>query len=249
MEIQEHYTDTAGFTDHVFALMHLLGFSFAPRIRDLHDKRLFVPGKQGDYPRLQSIISSQRLNLKEIESHWSEVLRLATSIKQGSVTASLMLKKLASYPRQNGLAKALRELGRIERTLFILDWLQDPALRRRVQVGLNKGEARNALARAVFMHRLGEIRDRNLENQRYRASGLTLVTAAIVLWNTVYIERAIEALKRKGVEIDETLLTHLSPLGWEHINLTGDYIWRNNLKLAPGKYRSLRRVNTTLYKK
>ncbi|STL58711.1 transposase [Escherichia coli] len=70
-----------------------------------------------------------------------------------------MMKKLASYPKQNGLAKALREIGRIERTLFMLDWFRDPGLRRRVQAGLNKGEARNALARAVFLHRLGEIRD------------------------------------------------------------------------------------------
>lgn len=117
---------------------------------------------------------------------------------------------------QNGLAKALREIGRIERTLFMLDWFRDPALRRRVQAGLNKGEARNALARAVFMHRLGEIRDRKPENQSYRASGLTLLTAAISLWNTVYMERAIDALKRKGLKINEQLLSHLSPLGWEH---------------------------------
>lgn len=93
------------------------------------------------------MISSDRLNIKQIRAHWDEILRFATSIKQGTVTASLMLRKLGSYPRQNGLAVALRELGRIERTLFILDWLQSVELRRRVQAGLNKGEARNALAR------------------------------------------------------------------------------------------------------
>ncbi|MFX5813214.1 Tn3 family transposase, partial [Acinetobacter baumannii] len=80
----------------------------------------------------------------------------------------------------------------------ILEWLQDVELRRRVHAGLNKGEARNALARAVFFNRLGEIRDRNYEQQRYRASGLTLVTSAIVLWNTVYLERVIEALRAQG---------------------------------------------------
>jgi len=134
-----------------------------------------------------------------------------------------MLRKLGSYPRQNGLAIALRELGRIERTLFALDWMQNVELRRRVQVGLNKGEAKNALARAVFLNRLGELRDRSYENQRYRASGLNLVVSAIILWNTVYMERAVQALREDGRDIDETLLRHLSPLGWEHINLTGDY--------------------------
>ena len=156
------------------------------------------------------------------------------------MTASLMLRKLGSYPRQNGLAVALRELGRIERTLFILDWLQSVELRRRVHAGLNKGEARNALARAVFFYRLGEIRDRSFEQQRYRASGLNLVTAAIVLWNTVYLERATSALRAHCKALDDTLLQYLSPLGWEHINLTGDYLWRSSAKVGAGKFRPLR---------
>jgi TnpA family transposase len=240
LRIEEHYTDTAGFTDHVFGLMHLLGFRFAPRIRDLGDTKLFIPKGDTSYDALKSMISSDRLNIKQIRAHWDEILRLATSIKQGTVTASLMLRKLGSYPRQNGLAVALRELGRIERTLFILDWLQSVELRRRVQAGLNKGEARNALARAVFFYRLGEIRDRSFEQQRYRASGLNLVTAAIVLWNTVYLERATNALNGHGKPVDDALLQYLSPLGWEHINLTGDYLWRSSAKVGAGKFRPLR---------
>ena len=240
LRIEEHYTDTAGFTDHVFGLMHLLGFRFAPRIRDLGDTKLFIPKGDAAYDALKPMISSDRLNIKQIRAHWDEILRFATSIKQGTVTASLMLRKLGSYPRQNGLAVALRELGRIERTLFILDWLQSVELRRRVQAGLNKGEARNALARAVFFNRLGEIRDRSFEQQRYRASGLNLVTAAIVLWNTVYLERATSALRAHGKALDDTLLQYLSPLGWEHINLTGDYLWRSSAKIGAGKFRPLR---------
>ncbi|WP_020201300.1 Tn3 family transposase [Cupriavidus sp. WS] len=239
LRIQEHYTDTNGFTDHVFALMHLLGFRFAPRIRDLADTKLYIPGSPDDYPALAPMIGSAYKE-KLIRSHWDEILRLATSIRQGTVTASLMLRKLGSYPRQNGLAVALRELGRIERTLFTLDWLQDLQLRRRTHAGLNKGEARNALARSVFFYRLGEIRDRSFEQQRYRASGLNLVTAAIVLWNTVYLERAVQALMGRGMPIDPALFSYLSPLGWEHINLTGDYVWRQSNKLQAGKFRPLR---------
>ena len=239
LKIEEHYTDTAGFTDHVFGLMHLLGFRFAPRIRDLGDTKLFIPKSDSAYGALKPMIGGT-LNIHHICTHWDDILRLTTSIKQGTVTASLMLRKLGSYPRQNGLAVALRELGRIERTLFILDWLQSVELRRRVQVGLNKGEARNALARAVFFNRLGEIRDRSFEQQRYRASGLNLVTAAIVLWNTVYLERATNALREHGKLADESLLQYLSPLGWEHVNLTGDYLWRSRTKLGEGKFRPLR---------
>jgi TnpA family transposase len=239
LRIEEHYTDTAGFTDHVFALMHLLGFRFAPRIRDLKDTKLYIVKNGADYPALRTMIGGV-LNIKHVRAHWDDILRLATSIQQGTVTASLMLRKLGSYPRQNGLAVALRELGRIERTLFILDWLQNVELRRRVHAGLNKGEARNALARAVFFNRLGEIRDRSFEQQRYRASGLNLVTAAIVLWNTVYLERSMRALRDAGKVIDDRLLQYLSPLGWEHINLTGDYVWRQSRKAESGQFRPLR---------
>ena len=239
LRIEEHDTDTAGFTDQVFALMHLLGFRFAPRIRDLADKRLYVHGDAKPYPTLAGLIGGS-INVKHIRAHWDDILRLTASIQQGTVTASLMLRKLGSYPRQNGLAVALRELGRLERTLFALDWMQNVELRRRVQIGLNKGEARNALARAVFLNRLGELRDRRFENQRYRASGLNVVVTAIILWNTVYLERAIQALRESGQDIDETLLPHLSPLGWEHINLTGDYIWQQNKLVEQGKFRPLR---------
>ena len=201
-------------------------------IIDLHDRilgKLFNAAKHKHQQQFQA--SGKAINAK---------VRLATSIKQGTVTASLMLRKLGSYPRQNGLAVALRELGRIERTLFILDWLQSVELRRRVHAGLNKGEARNALARAVFFNRLGEIRDRSFEQQRYRASGLNLVTAAVVLWNTVYLERAAHALRGNGHAVDDALLQYLSPLGWEHINLTGDYLWRSSAKIGAGKFRPLR---------
>ncbi|MGO9776240.1 MAG: Tn3 family transposase [Terracidiphilus sp.] len=242
LRIEEHYTDTAGFTDHVFALMPPLGFRFAPRIRDLADKRLYIRGNAKQYPTLAGLIGGN-VNVKQIRAHWDEILRLAASIKQGTVTASLMLRKLGSYPRQNGLAVALRELGRIERTRFMLDWMQHVELRRRVQIGLNKGEARNALARAVFLNRLGELRDRSFENQRYRASGLNLVVAAIILWNTVYLERAVQALRDSGKNVDEKLLPHMSPLGWEHINLTGDYNWRHGKQVEKGKFRPLRTLS------
>ena len=79
-----------------------------------------------------------------------------------------------------------------------------------------------------------------LTQQRYRASGLNLVTAAIVLWNTVYLERATHALRGHGQTVDDGLLQYLSPLGWEHINLTGDYLWRSGTKIGAGKFRPLR---------
>jgi TnpA family transposase len=241
LRIEEHYTDTAGFTDHVFALCHLLGFRFAPRIRDLADKRSYVPDPERKYAALAPLVGG-KLDVKLITTQWEEILRLAASIRHGTVTASLIIRKLASYPRQNSLHAALREVGRIERTLFMLEWMQDPELRRRVQVGLNKAEARNALARAVFFNRQGELRDRTFESQRYRASGLNLVVLTIILWNTIYLERAINALREHGIVFPDSLLTHVSPIGWEHINQTGDYTWHPNRRVSQGRFRPLRPV-------
>jgi TnpA family transposase len=139
------------------------------------------------------------------------------------VAASLMLRKLASYPRQNGLALAMREIGRIERTLFLVEWLLIPALRQRVTAGLNEGEARNTPARAVCFNRLGQIRDRTFELLRHHASGLNLVVAAIMLWNTVYLEHAVAAPRAQGHHVDEARLKHVSPVHWNHVILTGNY--------------------------
>ena len=224
IDIREHYTDTAGAIDHVFGLCHLLGFRFAPRIRDLADRRLYIVGARGAYKALDPVIGGG-LDLRVVGENWDEILRLAASIKAGTVAPSAILRRLAAYPRQNALAKTLREIGRLERTLLTLDWISDPALRRRTNAGLNKGEARNALARAVFFHRLGEIRDRTFENQRYRASGLNLAVAAIILWNTVYLGRAVDELRSRGEIIPDDLLAHVAPLGWEHIAFNGDYVW------------------------
>ena len=100
LRIEEHHTDTTGFTNHVFALMHPLGFRFAPRIRDLGDKRLYIHGNPTRYPTLAGLIGGS-VNVKRIRTHWDDILRLAASIQQGTVTDSLMPRKLGSYPRQN----------------------------------------------------------------------------------------------------------------------------------------------------
>jgi len=148
--------------------------------------------------------------------------------------------KLSAAGANNTLSRTLRALGRIERTLFTLQWLSDPALRQRSHAGLNKGEASNSLRRAVFFHRQGEFRDRTFENQSFRASGLSLLTAAIVHWNTIYLDQAVQYLRAQGVVISNELLAHVAPLGWEHIALTGDYDW-NTSRPADG-LRPLRAV-------
>ena len=238
LDIQEHFTDTGGASDHVFGLFALVGKRFAPRLRNLKDRKFHTFDKADAYPALTNQIGAP-INTSLIFDNWDDLLHLAASITTRTVAPSTILKRLSASPRASQLAKALRELGRIERSLFMIEWYSSPELRRRCQAGLNKGEAAHELKRAVFFHERGEIRDRSFESQAFRASGLNLVVSAIVHWNTVYLSRAVSHLQRQGRSIPEALLKHISPLSWEHINLTGIYSWDTEHQLPEG-FRSLR---------
>lgn len=232
LHIREHYTDTGGSTEHVFALTALLGFRFAPRLRDALSRHLYLVDEVSASESLKSLLFSQ-VKSKLIIEQWDEMRRVASSIRHGTVSASLIMRKLAAYPRQNQVARALTEMGKLERTAYLLEYFRDEALRRRVLIGLNKGEALHALARQLFFGRLGELRDRAFEDQMHRASCLHLLMAAIGAWNTVYLTKAIEVLRKRGEDIPEATVAHIAPLGWEHIRLIGDY------HFAPQSGRSL----------
>lgn len=107
----------------------------------------------------------------------------------------------------------------------MLRWMMDEQLQLRVQLGLNKGEAHHALKRALSFNRHGEIRDKTSEGQHYRIAGMNLLAAIVIYWNTKKLGQLVEEMKLEGIEINPALLAHTSPLGWEHIILTGEYRW------------------------
>ena len=222
--IREQYADTGGFTDHVFAVTSLLGYRFIPRIRDLPSKRLhaFEPGR---VPKGLTGLTGRKIGEAVIERNWSDILRVAATLTSGTIPPSQLLRKFAAFPRQHELAVALREIGRVERTLFIIDWLLDAEMQRRANTGLNKGEAHHALKNALRIGRRGEIRDRSSEGQHYRMAGLNLLAAIVIYWNTVLLGEAVRQRKRAELPVKPELLAHISPLGWAHILLTGEYRW------------------------
>ena len=222
--VREQYADTGGFTDHVFAACSILGYAFVPRIRDLPSKRLYVFEPAGVPKHLRPLVGG-KVNVELIKRNWADILRVAATMAAGTMRPSQILRKLAAYPRQNEMAAALREVGRIERSLFMIDWTTDPDMRRRTQVGLNKGEAHHALKRAINFHQRGELRDRTGEGQHYRVAGLNFLAAIIIYWNTLKLGEAVFARRKAGLEIPAEFLAHISPPGWEHINLTGEYRW------------------------
>lgn len=234
LEIGTHYTDTGGATDHVFALCHMLGYRFCPRLRDFPDRRFATFEPASRYPSLKPLIGG-RVKADIIRAHWDDIVRLVASLKIGTVQPSVMLRKLAAYERQNQLDLALREIGRVERMLFMLDWLESGDLRRRCQAGLNKSEQRHFLTQAICTFKQGRIADRTHEAQQFRASGLNLVIAAIVYWNSTYIADALAHLRASGVPTPEDLLAHTSPVGWGHIAFSGDFLWDRAAAMATGR--------------
>ena len=156
--------------------------------------------------------------------HWGEILRLVASLQINTVLPSAMLKHLAAFQRQNQLDLALQELRRVERTLLMLDWLESRNLHRRCQAGLKKSEQRHALAQVICTFKQGSIADRGQEAQQFSASGLNLVIAAIVYWNSTYLADAVQHLRNQGKPVSDVLLTHTSPLTWEHIGFSGDFL-------------------------
>ncbi|MEN8742703.1 MAG: Tn3 family transposase, partial [Phaeobacter gallaeciensis] len=202
--VREQYADTGGFTNHVFAVTALLGFQFIPRIRDLPSKRLYLFDPSTCPKELKGLIGG-KVREPVISSNWPDILRSAATMVAGAMPPSQLLRKFSAYPRQHELAVALREIGRVERTLFIIDWLLDADMQRRAQIGLNKGEAHHALKNALRIGRQGEIRDRTTEGQHFRMAGLNLLAAIIIYWNTKHLGQAVNGRRRDGLDCSPDL--------------------------------------------
>jgi TnpA family transposase len=224
LQIDTHSTDTGGASDHVFILCATLGIRFCSRLRDFPDRKLASIEPATAYRFIQPLFG-RRIRTDVIREHWDEALRLVASLKAGTVMPSAMLKRLAGFQRQNQLDFALQELGRIERTLFMLDWLESPQLCQMCRPGLNKSEQRNALAQVICTFKQGRIGDRGPDAQEFPASGLNLAIAAIVYWNSTYLTEAIDHLRQQRHAVSAELLAHTSPLSWEHIGFSGDFLW------------------------
>jgi TnpA family transposase len=223
-QVREQYADTAGYTDHVFGMCGLLDRRLVLRIRDLPSKRFYIFDPSGTPTELRKLVAG-KVREDIIVANWPDLFRAIATVNSGRIEPHQMLRKLAGYPRQSNLAVALREVGRIERTLFLIDWILDADMQRRAQIGLNKGEAHHALKNALRIGRQGEIRDRTSEGQHFRIAGLNLLAVIVIFWNTLHLHDAVEARRRDGLDVPPELLAHISPLGWAHILLTGEYLW------------------------
>lgn len=241
LEIEEHTTDTAGYTDLVFGLFDLTGLRFSPRIRGLADQRLWrLADTETKGPAAQLLRNPIRT--ERITSRWDDMLRVAATIRHGYLPASHLVSKLQGSARKNHLAQAIQEYGRIIKTNSILRYLHNDQHRRRIHNQLNKGESLHALRRQIFFANQGQIRRSQTDDQDLQGECLTLLTNAVICWNTVYTAAAIEHLRSRGQITDEHHIAHLSPANHEHINFHGRYDFSNPTAPPDGSLRKLRTI-------
>jgi TnpA family transposase len=242
LPVAEHAVDTSGQSLAIFAACDLLDLRFSPRIRDLPGRRLYRLGPARDLAawRHAGPLLTQPIQTGLITSSWDELLRLAGSLKFGHATASLLLGRLQAGARQNTLAKALIEYGRLVRTVFLLRYLADPELRRRIHRQLNKGESLHALRWRIFFAFEGHVRRRHHHEQTEQALCLTLVANAVVVFNTLYLQDVLDALRSEGHPVTDETAAHLSPALLDHINPYGGYTFDVERELRRGARRPLR---------
>lgn len=238
LEIVEHTTDTGGYTDIVFALFDLLGLQFSPRLRDLANQRLCrIKGRDLHYPSLKF---TSYFRPEYVRAQWSELLRVAATLKSGWVTSSLLISKLQSYPRQHHLTALLQEYGKLVKTTFILRYLQSRPLRRRIHAQLNKGEQLHALRAWLWFGGDGHLRRKQEEAQQETAGCLNVLTNLVVVWNTIYTQEVLKKHQADGHEVDENDFEHLSPSRFAHINRLGRYTFQQADQFMTNGLRPLR---------
>ncbi len=222
LKICEHTTDTHGYTEIIFALCHLLGFYFMPRIRDLKDQQLYRVDKQADYGVFTPLLT-KTADLNIIEEQWEEMVRVAISLKQRTAPAHVIVQRLTNCFPADRLSKAFTHLGRILKTQYILRYLTDAKLRQTVQLQLNKGEYRHKLPRRIFFADQGEFTTGDYEEIMNKASCLSLVSNAILYWNTIKINDIVTNLRTQGEVIEDETLSHISLLPFKHVVPNGTY--------------------------
>ena len=220
-----HSTDTHGYSEVIFAGTHLLGFSYAPRIKGLGKQQLYSFKSRKYYEQLGHVVLPDHyINSEKIEQQWDEILRFVATIRLKVTTASQLFKRLNSYSKQHPLYQALKEFGKIPKTIFILKYIDEPEFRQAIEKQLNKIESAQKFSKAVSFGHNNEFIQSEKEDQEIAEACRRLIKNAIICWNYLYLSRLYEAMPDE--EKKEELLNALrngSIATWRHFNLHGEF--------------------------
>lgn len=234
VESDIHSTDTHGSTDIIFALTYLLGIDFQPRIKEFHLLKLHgIAGMKIEAQQDYVINAGANINTQIIENQWDNILRLVTSIKLKHTVPSQILKRLNSYALQNPLYQALKELGKVVRTIFLLRYMDDEEMRKHIHQQLVKGESFNSLADAIGYGNGGKIIYANKEELLIMEGSRRLLENVVICWNYLYLTRSI--VKASPADRKEILksIPNISPVAWEHFNFHGVFDFDETLNRDP----------------
>lgn len=220
-----HSTDTHGYSEVIFAVAHLLGFEFAPRIKGLHKQNLYAFKPRKHYEEQEFVLLPTRcIQENLIESHWDDILRFIATIQLKITSASQLFRRLNSYSKQHSLYQALKEFGRISKSLFILKYYDDCTFRQSIEAQLNKIESSNKFSKAVSFGQSNEFIQSEKEEQEIAETCRRLIKNAIICWNYLYLSRELAA--EKNEERKAKLLEAIengSVMTWAHFNLHGEF--------------------------
>ena len=219
-----HSTDSHGYTELIFGLTHLLGISFAPRIKNFKEQNLYSLKPRKNYTEKEYLIlPKEKINIDNLKKHWDDILRLVATIRLKRCTASQIFKRLSSYSKQHPLYSAIKSFGRIIKSIFLLTYIDDVSLKQAIEKQLNKSENLNKLAKFVFFGNGHEFNYATKEEQEIVEGCKRLIELSIVCWNYIYLSQllvgATEIEKNEYIKIIE----NGSILVWHHFNLLGEY--------------------------
>ncbi len=220
-----HSTDTHGYSEIIFGVMYLLGFAFAPRIKNLKRRSLYSFEKRKIYEKKgYKILPDAYINTKLIEANWDEILRFIATIKLKETTASQLFRRLNSYSKQHPLYKSLKEFGKIVKTIFILQYISDVEIRQAIMKMMNKIEHSHRFAKAVSFGNNQEFLQGEVEEQNIAEGCRRLIENAIICWNYLFLSQKIvdETNEDQKKEFVKTIKNG-SIVTWKHINLHGEY--------------------------
>ncbi|MEU1216379.1 Tn3 family transposase [Streptomyces sp. NPDC005790] len=232
------HADTQGQSFPVFALAHLLGFDLMPRIRNWKELTFYRPSKQTEYVHIDPLFGEPGKHVIDfdlVESQFRHLMRVAVSVREGTISSSTLLKRLRSGSRKNATYAAFREVGRVIRTVQLLRYLTDAPLRRRVTAATNKVESFNRFSQWIGFGNRGVIADNDPIEQEKAMKFNALLTNAVIFHNALDIAEIVRQLLEEGWEIDPEDLAHISPYLTEHINRFGEYSTQE-LGIQPDAY-------------
>ncbi len=225
-----HSTDTHGYTELIFAATHFMGTTFAPRIKNIADQCIYAFSSRSTYEKKgYKILPSRTIRQKLIANHWEDILRFMVTIKLKHVSASQLFKRLSSYARNNPLYKAIKEFGRIIKSLFILTYLDDMKLRQRIEKQLNRIELSNKFSNAVFYANNSEFKQASSDEQKIAVASKVLIQNCIVLWNYLYLSQLLTSCRDDEERLEMiSLIKDGSVMTWGHVNLHGEFDFRHH---------------------